>query len=130
MSLNSVVLIGRLTRDPELKYTPNGTAVCNMSIAVNRTFSKEDEADFFDVTCWKKTAEATAQHMKKGRQIAVQGELRQDRWTTDDGKNRSKVKVNAQQVRFLGGNNKDSVQQDVDDISEEDLEIDESDMPF
>jgi len=97
--LNNVVLIGRLTADPELRYTPNGNAVSNFSLAVNRY--KDNEADFFDIACWQKTAEAVAENLEKGRLVAVSGELRQERWVADDGQNRSKVKVNAQQVKFL-----------------------------
>jgi len=104
--VNSVVLIGRLTRDAELKYTSSGVAICKFSIAVNRSRKSgdrwEDEASFFDCTAFGRSAEAVSQYMTKGKQIGVQGELRQDRWEKD-GQNRSKVEIIANTVQLLGG---------------------------
>jgi single-strand DNA-binding protein len=104
--VNCVTIIGRLTRDAELKYTAGGQAVCKFSIAVNRRKKSGDqwvdEASFFDVTAWGKTGEALNQYLVKGKQIAVEGELRQDRWE-QDGKNRSKVEIMANNVQLLGG---------------------------
>jgi len=104
--LNHVVLIGRLTRDAELKYTPNGQAVCKFSIAVNRRKKNsdqwEDEANFFDIVVWGKQGESLHQYLLKSKMVAVDGELRQDRWQ-QDGQNRSKVDVIANHVQLLGG---------------------------
>lgn len=104
--VNHVTIIGRLTRDAELKYTAGGQAVCKFSIAVNRRKKSGDqwvdEASFFDVTAWGKTGEALNQYLTKGKQIAVEGELRQDRWE-QDGQNRSKVEIMANNVQLLGG---------------------------
>ena len=104
--INSVVLVGRLTRDAELKYTPNGTAVLDLSVAVNRSVKRGDTwvdgASFFDVTLFGKLAEGVAQYCTKGQQIGVQGALRQERWSKD-GQPRSKVKIIADTVRLLGG---------------------------
>ncbi len=105
-SLNKVLLIGRLTRDPELRYTPQGTAVLDMSVAVNRQFklkdgsSKEDTC-FLDVVVWAKQAENCAQYLKKGRQVFVEGRFTQDRWEAPDGQKRSKIKIVATTVQFL-----------------------------
>ncbi|MFW5712654.1 MAG: single-stranded DNA-binding protein [Spirochaetota bacterium] len=104
--INSVTLVGRLTRDAELKYTGGGTAVCKMSIAVNRSRKSGDqwqeEAHFFDIVVWGRQGEAIHQYLTKGKQIAVQGELRQNRWE-QNGQQRSKVEINAQNVQLLGG---------------------------
>ncbi len=104
--LNHVVLIGRLTRDAELKYTASGMAVCKFSIAVNRNRKQGDswveEASFFDITLWGRSGEAIVQYLVKGKQVAINGELRQDRWE-QDGQNRSKVEVIANNVQLLGG---------------------------
>lgn len=102
--LNSVVLIGRLTRDPEARYLTSGVAVTNFSLAVDRSFKNRDgekETDFFDCVAWRKLAETVAQHIRKGRLVAVQGRLQQDRWKNNEGQNRSKVQVVADEVRFL-----------------------------
>jgi single-strand DNA-binding protein len=97
--MNSVTLVGRLTTDPELRFTNTGTAVCEFSIAVDRVGT--DETDFFDVVAWAKTAEAVSAYVAKGHQVGVSGSLRQHRWETPEGDKRSRVKVNANQVDFL-----------------------------
>lgn len=96
--MNSVCLIGRLTDDPELKYTKDGTAIASFTIAVNNS---EDYVYFIPVVQWGKGAEATAEYCAKGREIAVSGELRQDRWETEDGEKRSRVYVSAQRIDWL-----------------------------
>ena len=105
--LNHVVLIGRLTRDAELKYTAGGQAVCKFSIAVNRRKKNgdqwEDEANFFDVVVWGRQGESLNQYLVKGKMVGVNGELRQDRWQ-QDGQNRSKVEIVADYLQLLGGN--------------------------
>jgi single-strand DNA-binding protein len=105
--LNQVVLIGRLTRDAELKYTAAGQAVCKFSIAVNRRKKVgeqwEDEANFFDVVVWGRQGESLHPYLVKGKMVGVNGELRQDRWQ-QDGQNRSKVEVVTNYLQLLGGN--------------------------
>jgi len=105
--VNHVVLIGRLTRDAELKYTSSGFPVSSFSIAINRRRKNgeqwEDEVHYFDVTLFGKTAESLKPYLLKGKQIAVDGELRQDRWEKD-GQSRSKTYVSANNVQLLGGN--------------------------
>ncbi|MDR0300980.1 MAG: single-stranded DNA-binding protein [Treponema sp.] len=106
VDLNHVVLIGRLTRDAELKYTAGGQAVCKFSVAVNRRKKNgdqwEDEANFFDIVLWGKQGETLNQYLLKGKMVAVDGELRQDRWQ-QDGQNRSKVEIVASFIQLLGG---------------------------
>jgi single-strand DNA-binding protein len=107
VDLNHVVLIGRLTRDAELKYTANGQAVCKFSIAVNRRKKNgdqwEDEANFFDIVLWGRQGESLNQYLVKGKMVGIDGELRQDRWQ-QDGQNRSKVEIIANNLQLLGGN--------------------------
>jgi len=104
--LNHAVLIGRLTRDAELKYTSSGQAVCKFSIAVNRRKKNgdqwEDEANFFDIVIWGRQGESLHQYLLKGKMVGVDGELRQDRWQ-QDGQNRSKVEIIANYLQLLGG---------------------------
>jgi single-strand DNA-binding protein len=104
--LNHVVLIGRLTRDAELKYTSGGQAVCKFSIAVNRRRKNgdqwEDEANFFDIVVWGRQGESLHPYLVKGKMVGVDGELRQDRWQ-QDGQNRSKVEIVTSYLQLLGG---------------------------
>ncbi|MCL2070054.1 MAG: single-stranded DNA-binding protein [Treponema sp.] len=103
--INRVVLVGRLTRDAELKYTSGGQAVCKFSIAINRRRKNgdqwEDEANFFDIVLWGRQGEALNQYLLKGKQVGVEGELRQDRWQ-QDGQNRSKIEIVANNIQLLG----------------------------
>ena len=97
-SLNKVQLIGNLTRDPELKYTPQGTAVCTLGLATNRQWTtesgeKKDEADFHRLVAWSKLAEICAQLLKKGRKIYVEGRLQTRSWQAQDGTQRSTTEV-------------------------------------
>jgi single-strand DNA-binding protein len=104
--MNHVSIIGRLTRDAEYKMLPSGQAVCNFSIAYNRRRKNgdtwEDEPNYFDIALWGKQADAINRYLIKGKQVAVDGELRQDRWQ-QDGQNRSKVVISATNVQLLGG---------------------------
>jgi len=105
--LNVVTLVGRMTRDGELAYVGGGTPVLKVSIAVNRRRKVgdkwEDEVHFFDCEYWGKAAESIHQYTTKGKQVGIQGELRQDRWTDTDGKNRSRVKVHVNVFQLFGG---------------------------
>ena len=105
--LNRVTLIGRLTRDAEL-VTAGGFIISKFSVAVNRRVKRgdgwEDEAGFFDVTLFGRQAESLNQYLLKGKQVAVDGELRQERWTTQDGRNRSRIVINAADIQLLGVN--------------------------
>ena len=103
-NLNSVLIEGNLTRDPELSYTGKGTAVVKLGVANNRYFKQEDElqkeTSFFDVTVWGRQAEICEQYLKKGRGVRVVGRLKQDRWQDPEGNPRSKVEIVAEHVEF------------------------------
>ena len=107
-TFNKVILLGNLTRDPELRYTPQGSAVCEFALALNyqytnkQTGQKVEEVSFIDIVAWGKTGEICAEYLKKGRQVMVEGRLKQDRWEAQDGKKMSKVRVTAENVQFVG----------------------------
>jgi single-strand DNA-binding protein len=103
--LNNVVLIGNLTKDPELRYTPSGLPVCTLRLAVNRNFTNnqgEIETDYFNVVVWRNQAEKCAEYLSKGRQVAVTGRLQSRSWEAADGQKRSMIEVVADRVVFLG----------------------------
>ena len=108
-NLNKIQLMGNLTRDPELKHTPKGTAVTDIGLAVNRIGKDDDgqrteETTFVDVTFWGRTAETVAEYMSKGRPLYVEGRLKMDTWQDKEtGQNRSKLKVIGDTFQFLGG---------------------------
>jgi len=104
---NKVLLIGNLTRDPELRYTPSGTAVCDFGLAVNRRRrgqdgESRDETCFVDITAWGRQAEVINEYCRRGRAIFVEGRLQLDSWQTQDGQRRSKLKVVLEGFQFLG----------------------------
>lgn len=101
-------VVGNLVRDPELKQLPSGTSVCELVVAANNTYKKGDgelveEVSFLEVEVFGPQADACGRYLAKGRQVAVDGTLRQDRWELDDGSKRSKVRIVGQNVQFLGG---------------------------
>ena len=103
--LNRITIMGRLTRDPELRYTQNQIPVCSFSVAVERDIAKEDgtrDVDFIDVTAWRHTGEIVSQHFNKGRMIAVDGKLQSRKWTDRDGNNRTSWEIIAESVYFCG----------------------------
>jgi single-strand DNA-binding protein len=106
-NINSVVLVGNLTRDPELRHTPSGTAVTTLRLAVNDRIKRgeewQDAAYYFDVTVWGRDAENCAQYLAKGRPVGVQGKLTWREWDAQDGSKRQSVEVTANNVQFLGG---------------------------
>lgn len=106
-NFNRVILAGNLTRDPELRYTPSGTAVCSLDLAVNSFFTdkagkKQEDAVFVPITVWKRQAELCAEYLKKGRPVLVEGRLKQERWTDKDNNKRQRLVVVASLTRFLG----------------------------
>ena len=144
-SINQVIIMGRLTRDPEMRTTTTGKSIASFSLAVDRQ-TQDDQADFFDITAWEKLGELANQYLSKGRRCLVQGRLRQDTWDDKEtGKKRSKIEVVATDITFLdapsdgqqggGGNSapraaapsksKDTVIEDIDDKP-----IDLSEIPF
>ena len=106
-NLNKVMLIGNLTRDPELRYTPKGTAVADISLAINRVWNneqgqKQEETTFVDVTLWGRQAELAQQYLSKGRGAYIEGRLQMDTWDDKEtGKKRSKLKVVGESLQFM-----------------------------
>jgi len=96
--INTVALSGRLTREAELMYTHGGLAICEFGVAVNRSVKKGDEPSFIDCTLFGRFGESLAQYLQKGTQVMLNGELRQDRWQSKEGQNRSKVSVVVQNI--------------------------------
>ena len=146
-SINQVILMGRLTRDPEQRTTTGGKTIASFSIAVDRG-GDSDAADFFEVTAWEKLGDLVIQYLGKGRRVLVQGRLRQDSWDDKEtGKKRSRVEVTATDVTFLDGPSEGGAQgggsaaprsnsnstNKSDDVVIEDIEdkpIDLSEIPF
>jgi single-strand DNA-binding protein len=107
-AINRVVLVGNLTRDPELRHTPSGTAVCNLRLAVNTRRKDEtgqwvDKPNYFDITVWGNQGERCAQYLAKGRPVALDGRLEWREWETPEGNKRQAVDIVADTVQFLGG---------------------------
>ena len=106
-SFNRVVLVGNLTRDVELRRTPQGTAVTDVGLAVNERVKRNDEwvdeANFFDITLWGRTAEVASEYLSKGSSVLIEGRLKYETWQQDDGAKRSKVKVVGERMQMLGG---------------------------
>jgi single-strand DNA-binding protein len=105
-----VTLVGNLTRDPELRQTPNGASVCQLGVAVNSSYKDSsgqwvEKPNFFDVVVWGPQGENCAKYLSKGRQVAVDGRLDQRSWDAQDGTKRSKVEIIADTVMFIGGQN-------------------------
>jgi len=106
-NFNRVILVGNITRDPEIRYTPNGTAVTHFGLAVNRTWRSQDgdnreEVCFIDVTAWGRQGEVISEHMSKGEPILVEGRLRMNTWQGQDGQKRTKHEVVVENFQFLG----------------------------
>src|SRR5215212_11558487 len=117
MSFNKIILVGNLGRDPELRYTPQGTPVCSFTVATNerrkdRAGEMQDATTWFRVTLWGRQAETASQYLTKGRPIYVEGRLRVEEWTDRDGRQRYTLEVHATDMQFLGaGKGDDQVSQ-------------------
>ena len=111
-SFNKVILMGNLTRDPELRYTPNGAAVCELGLAMSRKFNvngqDRDEVCFVDIVVWNKQAENCGKYLQKGRPVLVEGRLQLDTWQNKEGQNRSKLRVVGESVQFLPAKGSDA----------------------
>jgi single-strand DNA-binding protein len=136
--LNRVMLIGRLTRDPEVRFLPSGMQVTSLSIAVSRNFKDKngewrEETSFFDIESYGKLAERLGTQLSKGYQVLIEGSLRQDRWESPSGEKRSKVKIVADRIALIGKpgdrNIKSTSTEEDLNIPGEDFESDE-DVPF
>lgn len=138
--MNRVILIGRLARDPELRFTASGKAVATFSMAVNRPFSKEREADFFNIVVWGRTAENCANYLAKGRLVGLEGRLQSRSYETQTGEKRYVTEVVADNVEFLEWGNKEgqtTPARQNDDFGSVDIDInefqamdDDEDIPF
>jgi single-strand DNA-binding protein len=108
-SFNKVILLGNLTRDPEVRYTPKGSAVCDLGIAVNRVYTTEggerrEEVTFVDVVLWARLAEIAGEYLRKGRPIFIEGRLQMDSWDDKQtGQRRTKLRVVGESMQLLGG---------------------------
>lgn len=113
MSFNRIVLVGNLGRDPELRYTPQGTPVCSFTMATNerrrdKAGESQDVTTWFRVTLWGRQAETASQYLTKGRPIYVEGRLRVEEWTDKDNRSRYTLEVHATDMQFIGGRNDDA----------------------
>jgi single-strand DNA-binding protein len=108
-SYNKVILMGNLTRDPELKYLPSGTAIASFGLAVNRVYNdrqsgeRKEDVCFVDITAWARQAEVCNEYLRKGSPVFLEGRLNFNSWETDDGQRRSKLDVVAERVQLVGG---------------------------
>lgn len=130
--MNKVIIIGRLTKDVELLETPGGTPLARLSVAVNRSYKNSDgerEADFFNVTVWGNQAENCRKYLEKGRQVAIQGELRNDTYTDKNGDKRTSTTINAQEVEFIGSATTSGEKVKKEPIKLQQIE-DDGDLPF
>lgn len=141
--MNHITLIGRLAKDPELRYTPGGSAVCNFSLAVPRPFTNqagEKEADFINITVWNKQGESAAKYLSKGRQVAIEGRVQNRSYEDKNGQKRWVTEVIAERVEFLGSKPADNNQQQnvpgnntkegpYDNFGQE-IAFNENDIPF
>jgi single-strand DNA-binding protein len=106
-SVNKIILIGNLGRDPELRHTKSGTAVCNFSLATNEKRGGEDHTEWFNVVVWDKQAEPCQRYLAKGRQVYVEGRIQTRTYTDKEGEERKSVEVVAHTVQFLSGGNEE-----------------------
>lgn len=138
--MNKVILTGRLTQDPEMRHTGNGTQVANFTLAVNRDFKNqqgEREADFINCVVWKKLAELVTNHLSKGRMIAIEGRLQTRSYEDNQGVRRKAVEVVANNVEFLpdgkgkgNGQSNNTQNKSTQSHNAGDIQFDDSDVPF
>ncbi|MEA3335241.1 MAG: single-stranded DNA-binding protein [Chloroflexota bacterium] len=135
MVYSKTTIVGHLGRDPELRYTPSGAAVCSFTVATNRRWTGQDgeqqeKTTWFRVTAWRKLAELCNQYLSKGRLVLVEGDIEASAWTSQDGEARASLELTARNVRFLGG--RDMVGQVPGQMAgdQEAPTIDEEEIPF
>lgn len=133
--LNNVILIGRLTRDPEMRYTPQGIAVTTFTLAVDRPFTQgsgQREADFIPIVTWRQLAETCANYLKKGRLAAVEGRIQIRNYDNNEGRKVYVTEVIADNVRFLDGGNGSTPAADRDPFQDDGqpMDISDGDLPF
>jgi single-strand DNA-binding protein len=139
MSFNKIIIVGNLGRDPELRYTPQGTPVCNFTVATNekrrdKAGEQQDITTWFSVTFWGRQAETAAQYLTKGRPVYVEGRLHMEEWTDKDGKIRQTLRVNGSELQFLGASADSSrniePNQRIDKPLGDNSDIADEDIPF
>jgi len=111
--MNSAQLIGNLTRDPKLRFTPNGTALCKFGMAVSEKYGDKETTAFIDLVAWGKTGEIISEYFHKGDKIAVNGRLTFSSWETDEGQKRNKLEVTVEKFDFTGGKKKEEANEDI-----------------
>ena len=125
--MNKVILIGRLTKDPEIRYTQNNTPVCSFALAVDRRFSKDKQADFINCQAWQKTAEFISKYFQKGSMIAVVGRIQTRTWEDNEGKKRYITEVIADEAYFTGSKSKTETDKATDTWPPD---YEDDDLPF
>ncbi len=144
MSFNKIILVGNLGKDPELRYTPQGTPVCSFTLATNekrkdRTGEIQDATTWFRVTLWGRQAETASQYLTKGRPVYIEGRLRVEEWTDRDNKQRYTLEVHATDMQFIGGGRGDEAPQNAQqtsqrsappDTAQPDNDLADDDIPF
>jgi len=134
-SFNRVILVGHLGRDPELRYTPQGTPVCSFSMATTEKRKKDGALDeittWFRVTLWGRQAEVASQYLTKGKPVYIEGRLRVEEYTDREGKNRYSLEVNGTDLQFIGGNDRgQSAPQSNQPAKPEPADLADDDVPF
>ncbi len=119
--INRVVLVGRLTRDPELRTTNTGRQVASFRMAVNRTYGQDEQADFFNVVCWSQTAEFVSNYLTKGRLVGVDGRLQTRTWEDQEGRKRYEFEVVAERVKGLDRPRDSESRDDYSDVGDADI---------
>lgn len=140
MSFNKIILVGNLGRDPELRYTPQGTPVCSFSLATNErrkeraTGENNDVTTWFRVTLWGRQAETASQYLTRGRSVYIEGRLRVEEWTDRDGKPRHTLEVHATDMQFIGGARTDggapAATANDESSPEQQADLTDDDIPF
>jgi single-strand DNA-binding protein len=125
--MNKVILIGRLTKDPEIRYTQNNTPVCNFTLAVDRQFSRDKQADFISCQAWQKTAEFISKYFQKGSMIAVVGSIQTRTWEDNEGKKRYITEVIVDEAYFTGSKSKTETDKATDTWPPD---YEDDDLPF
>ena len=140
MSFNKIILVGNLGRDPELRYTPQGTPDCSFTLATNerrkdKTGETQDQTTWFRVTLWGRQAETASQYLSKGRPVYVEGRLRVEEWTDREGRSRFTLEVHATDMQFIGGRGDEPVGISKSDTQappevSPDSDVGDDDIPF
>lgn len=137
MSFNKIILVGNLGRDPELRYTPQGTPVCSFTVATNekrkdRAGETQDFTTWFKVTLWGRQAETASQYLTKGRQVYIEGRLRLEEYTDRDGNKRQSLEVNATDIHFISSNRSEEAREGAKTTNQQahEPDVSDDDIPF